>query len=362
MKALIEFLQVSKIFGSGDTKIEALRDINLKVEKGDIFGVIGFSGAGKSTLIRTVNLLEYPTSGEVIVEGRNLAKLTKKGLREAQKNIGMIFQHFNLLNSKTIFENVAMPLVLSNKKKKEVEKRVFEILKFVGLEEKAKNYPNELSGGQKQRVGIARALATNPSILLCDEATSALDPQTTKSILNLLKKINDEYKITILIITHEMEVIKEICNRVAIMKDGRIIESGNVFDLFAHPQTETTGNFVKSIIRDEVPASVYSILKNNHQSSRIFKIDFFGLSSGQPLISKTAKTFNVDINVLFGNITELQGVPLGNLIIELIGTAEEMERALKFIRKQDVEVKEVMVDGSQHRNHIERPVGYALHG
>ena len=223
---MIEFRHVSKVFDSGKKKIDALKEINLKVEKGDIFGVIGFSGAGKSTLIRTVNLLEYPTIGEVLVEGRNLAELSQKELREAKKNIGMIFQHFNLLNSKTVFDNVAIPLLLSNKKKQEIENRVNEVLRFVGLEEKAKNYPDQLSGGQKQRVGIARALVTNPSILLCDEATSALDPQTTKSILDLLKRVNQEYKITILIITHEMEVIKEICNRVAVMEDGRVIESG----------------------------------------------------------------------------------------------------------------------------------------
>ena len=258
---MIEFRRVSKLFDDGEKKIEALKEINITVEKGDIFGVIGFSGAGKSTLIRTVNLLEYPTSGEVIVEGKDLSKMAEKDLREAKKNIGMIFQHFNLLNSKTVFDNVAMPLLLSHKKKKEIEESVYEVLRFVGLEEKAMSYPNQLSGGQKQRVGIARALATNPSILLCDEATSALDPQTTKSILNLLKRINEEYKITILIITHEMEVIKEICNRVAVMEDGSVIESGNVIDIFAHPKTETTRNFVRSVVRDEVPASVYKWLK-----------------------------------------------------------------------------------------------------
>ncbi len=209
---MIEFRQVSKVFRSGAKEIEALKDVNLTVEKGDIFGVIGFSGAGKSTLIRTVNLLEYPTSGEVIVEGKSLVKMSEKELRKAKKNIGMIFQHFNLLHSKSVFENVAMPLILSRRKKKEIEKRVHEVLRFVGLEDKAQNYPGQLSGGQKQRVGIARALVTNPSILLCDEATSALDPQTTRSILDLLKRVNEEYKITILIITHEMEVIKELAS------------------------------------------------------------------------------------------------------------------------------------------------------
>lgn len=359
---MIEFRQVSKVFDSGTKKVEALKEINIKVEKGDIFGVIGFSGAGKSTLIRTVNLLEYPTSGEVIVEGKNLAKMSPKKLSEAKKNIGMIFQHFNLLNSKTVYDNVAMPLQLSNKKKKEIENRVYEVLRFVGIDDKAKNYPNQLSGGQKQRVGIARALVTNPSILLCDEATSSLDPQTTISILKLLKRINEEYKITILMITHEMEVIKDICNRVAVMEDGRVIESGSVYDIFAHPQTDTTRNFVRSVVRDEVPASVYKMLGDNDHPSRIFKIDFFGESTGQPIISKTAKNFNVEINVLFGNVIELQGIPFGNLIVELIGDHDEVERSLQFIEKQNVELKEVTRDGSQHTNHIKSGVGYALHG
>ncbi|AXI08603.1 phosphate ABC transporter ATP-binding protein [Oceanobacillus zhaokaii] len=359
---MIEFNQVSKVFDSGENRVEALKDINLTVEKGDIFGVIGFSGAGKSTLIRTVNLLEYPTSGNVIVEGKNLANMSEKQLREAKKNIGMIFQHFNLLNSKTVFDNVAMPLILSKNKKKNIQERVHEILRFVGLEDKARNYPDQLSGGQKQRVGIARALATNPYILLCDEATSALDPQTTKSILNLLQRINEEYKITILIITHEMEVIKQICNRVAVMENGHVIEAGSVFEIFAHPKTDTTRNFVKSVIRDEVPESVYKLLKEYENHSRIFKIEFFGADSGQPIVSKIAKVYEVEINVLFGNITELQGIPFGNLIVELSGEHHEIQRAIRFIVDQDIEVKEVMEDGSQCRVSFERLMGNALHG
>lgn len=359
---MIEFRRVSKVFKSGEKEIEALKDVNLTVEKGDIFGVIGFSGAGKSTLIRTVNLLEYPTSGEVIVEGRNLAKMTEKELREAKKSIGMIFQHFNLLHSKTVFDNVAMPLILSKGKKKDMEERVHEVLRFVGLEDKAQSYPDQLSGGQKQRVGIARALVTNPSILLCDEATSALDPQTTRSILNLLKRVNEEYKITILIITHEMEVIKEICNRVAVMEEGRVIEKGSTFDIFAQPQTDTTRNFVRTVVQDEIPASVYPFTQSNEHPGRIFKMNFIGSSSGQPVISRTAKNFDVEINVLFGNIAELQGIPIGHLIVELIGKDYEVERALRFITAQNIEVKEVLEDGSQHRVDLERLVGNALHG
>ena len=360
--ALIEFRQVSKTFESRSKKVEALIDVNLTIQKGDIFGVIGFSGAGKSTLIRMVNLLEYPTSGKIIVDGSNLAKLSPKKLRGAMQNIGMIFQHFNLLNSKTVFDNVALPLVFNKTKRKEIESRVNEVLRFVGLEDKVKNYPDQLSGGQKQRVGIARALVTNPSILLCDEATSALDPQTTKSILKLLKRINEEYKITILIITHEMEVIKEICNRVAVMANGRVIESGSVFELFAYPKTETTRNFVQSVVRDEVPEAVYKLLKEDNQSCRIYKLDFSGGSAGQPIISNVAKEFSVDVNVLFGNTTVIQDMFFGNLIVELTGNEHEIEKALRFIKDQNVIVTEVEGNGSQQSNHNEGRLGYALHG
>lgn len=359
---MIEFRHVSKVFSSGEKKIEALKNVNLTVKKGDIFGVIGFSGAGKSTLIRTVNLLEQPTSGEVLVDGKNLANLPEHQLREEKKRIGMIFQHFNLLQSKTVFDNVAMPLVLSKKKKKAIEERVYEVLRFVGLEEKARNYPDQLSGGQKQRVGIARALVTNPSILLCDEATSALDPQTTQSILKLLKRVNEKFKITILIITHEMEVIKQICNRVAVMEDGRVIESGPVFELFSRPKTETAKNFVRSVVRDEIPSSIHPFLQAAEHHSRYLKLEFFGAGSGQPVISRTAKAFDVDINVLYGNITELQGIPIGHLMVELTGDNDEIERALTFIKGQNVEVKEVWKDGSQHRVDFESFVGNAVHG
>lgn len=359
---MIKFQHVSKTFRSKTQTIEALKDVNLTVNKGDIFGVIGFSGAGKSTLIRTVNLLESPSSGEVIVDGKNLAKLSKRKIREEQKKIGMIFQHFHLLNSKTVFENVALPLTLSKGNKRQIENRVIETLEFVGLSDKVHSYPDQLSGGQKQRVGIARALVTNPSVLLCDEATSALDPQTTVSILNLLKKINEQYKITILIITHEMEVIKEICNRVAVMENGRVIETGNVFDIITKPQKETTSNFVKSIVRDDVPASVYKMLESNKYDGRIFNFKFLGDSSGKPIISQLAKRFNIEVNILFGNITELQQASFGNLIIELIGRQEEIERGIHYAIQEKVEVKEVEESGNRNRYYSERAMGNVVHG
>lgn len=360
---MIEFKNVSKVFESKGKKVEALKNIQLSVEKGDIFGVIGFSGAGKSTLIRTINLLEYPTSGEILVDGQNLTELSENKLRAAKKNIGMIFQHFNLLESKTVFENVAMPLFLSKKKKKDIQSRVEELIRFVGLEDKLESYPNQLSGGQKQRVGIARALATNPSILLCDEATSALDPQTTESILQLLKKINEEYQITIVIITHEMEVIKQICNRVAVMEEGNIIESGSVFDIFSHPKTVTAQNFVRSVIRDEIPPSVFALLENGDGYNKIYQLEFFGIHSGQPVISHVAKRFEVEANILFGSINELQGVPFGHLIVELRGSETEIDRARAYIARQNVTVREVIGNvGSKSGSDSHILVGNLIHG
>jgi D-methionine transport system ATP-binding protein len=343
---VIEFRNVSKIFKSKARTIEALKNINLTIEKGDIFGVIGFSGAGKSTLLRMVNLLEKPTSGQILVDGQDLSKLSEKELRQAKKNIGMIFQHFNLLRSKTVFDNVAMPLKLRKTPKSVIEERVYELLHFVGLSDKANSYPNQLSGGQKQRVGVARALATNPSILLCDEPTSALDPQTTTSILQLLKRVNQEYNVTILMITHEMEVIKQICNRVAVMQNGEIVEEGTILDIFSKPKTETARNFVRSVLKDEIPQSIFNILQSDGKFSKIYNIEFIGESSGKPILSKVAKSFAVDVNILFGSINELQGVPFGNLIVELQGEEAEIARAYDFIVQQNVLVNEVVRNGS----------------
>lgn len=258
----------------------------------------------------------------------------------------MVFQHFNLLQSKTVFTNIAMPLVLEGAPKKQIKQRVEELLKFVGLSDKAGAYPEQLSGGQKQRVGIARALATQPSILLCDEATSALDPQTTGSILKLLKKINAEYKITILMITHEMSVIRDVCDKVAVIEGGEIIESGTVFDIFSNPQTKTAQNFVHSVLNDSIPESVRNLVQEHNPNGKLFKINFVGASSGQPLLSKIAKKFDVDINVLFGNITELQGVPFGHLIVELRGQESEIKRAYLHIQQENVSIREVIADAS----------------
>ncbi|HAQ07588.1 MAG TPA: phosphate ABC transporter ATP-binding protein [Bacillus bacterium] len=343
---MIAFQQVKKVYESSGQKVAALNGIDLKIDEGEIYGVIGFSGAGKSSLIRCVNLLERPTSGQVIVDGNDLTSLSVKEVREIKRNIGMVFQHFNLLNSKTVFDNVAMPLVLAKLPKAQIKQRVVQLLEFVGLDDKANNYPDQLSGGQKQRIGIARALATQPKILLCDEATSALDPQTTNSILQLLKKINIEYNITILIITHEMSVIREICDRVAVIEEGKIIEEGTVFDVFSAPKTKTARNFVSSVMNDAIPDSVRQIIEGHSGLQKVFRINFVGESAGQPLLSQLAKKFDVDVNVLFGNITELQGIPFGNLIVEFQGSDKEILRALNFINQLKVSIKEVKAHAS----------------
>ncbi|MDJ0330272.1 methionine ABC transporter ATP-binding protein [Planococcus sp. S3-L1] len=339
---MIQFEGVAKTYQSGKQEIHALNGIDLTVETGEIYGVIGFSGAGKSSLIRTVNLLERPSKGRVLIHGKDISTLSSKEIRTIRKDIGMIFQHFNLLHSKTVYHNVAMPLLLANTSKNDIEKQVKELLDFVGLADQAQKYPDQLSGGQKQRIGIARALATNPSVLLCDEATSALDPQTTKSILDLLRKINKEYNITILLITHEMGVIREICDKVAVLEAGKVIEQGSVFNVFSNPQQATTKRFVRSVMNDELPESLLAQIQDKQNNQVIYRLQFTGTSVGQPFMSRVSRDFNVDLNVLFGNITELQGVPYGNLIVEFSGESSEVERALSSIRDSTIQIEEVI--------------------
>lgn len=344
---MIQFKGVAKTYQSGKQEIHALNGIDLTVETGEIYGVIGFSGAGKSSLIRTVNLLERPTSGHVLIHGKDISTFSAKEIRTTRKDIGMIFQHFNLLNSKTVFHNVAMPLLLAKTPKKEINKQVTDLLEFVGLADQAEKYPDQLSGGQKQRIGIARALATNPSILLCDEATSALDPQTTQSILDLLRKINREYNITILLITHEMAVIREICDKVAVLEAGQVIEQGTVFDVFSKPQHPTTRRFVQSVMNDELPASLLAQIQNAETDQPIYRVQFVGDSVGRPLMSRISREFNLDLNILYGNITELQGTPYGNLIVEFSGEPQEIQRALSEIRRGNVLIEEVTMYAGQ---------------
>lgn len=338
---MIEFENVSKVFRSKDSQVNALKHVNLNIEKGDIYGIIGFSGAGKSTLLRMVNALEKPTEGRVLVDGEDINRLSVQELRKKRKHIGMIFQQFHLLETKTVYENIALPLKLNKVPKEEIRKRVDEILNFVELEDKRNVYPGKLSGGQKQRVGIARALATNPSIILSDEATSALDPKTTASILKLLKKINQELNITIVLITHEMNVIQSICNHVAVMENGEVVEKGDVLDVFSLPQETITRNFVRTVIHDSVPDLLLESIRGESRNYKVLRLKFLDTDSTESVLSAVNKRFDVETNILFANISEIQQKILGIIIIQMIGSMEEIQKAQSYIAERHVGYAEV---------------------
>lgn len=338
---MIRFEHVSKTFQTKNGPFDALKDVSFEIEKGDIYGVIGYSGAGKSTLIRMVNALETPTSGNVWVEEKDIGTLNQKELRNLRKGIGMIFQQFNLLESKTIYDNVAIALKLNGVSKKDMEKRVTELLDFVGLSDKKYSYPGQLSGGQKQRVGIARALANNPSILLCDEATSALDPKTTDSILELLKKINEMLHITIVIITHEMNVIQKICNKVAVMDYGQVVETGSVIQVFSNPQSDIARRFVGNLIRDVIPEPLVESIRRETRNSRLLRIKLENTDSTEPLLWEINRRFEVETNILYSTINVIQGIVVGIMLVLFIGTDAEIEKAEQYILESKEEYREV---------------------
>lgn len=338
---MIRFEHVSKTFQTKNGPFDALKDVSFEIEKGDIYGVIGYSGAGKSTLIRMVNALETPTSGNVWVEGKDIGTLNQKELRNLRKGIGMIFQQFNLLESKTIYDNVAIALKLNGISKKDIEKRVTELLDFVELSDKKYSYPGQLSGGQKQRVGIARALANNPSILLCDEATSALDPKTTDSILELLKKINEMLHITIVIITHEMNVIQKICNKVAVMDYGQVVETGSVIQVFSNPRSDIARRFVGNLIRDVIPEPLVESIRKETRNSRLLRIKLENTDSTEPLLWEINRRFEVETNILYSTINVIQGIVVGIMLVLFIGTDEEIEKAEQYILESKEEYREV---------------------
>lgn len=344
---MILLKNLNKTYSSKAGEVEALKDVTLNIKKGEIYGIIGFSGAGKSTLVRCINFLEKPTNGEVIVDGKDLGTLSNKELREERKKIGMIFQHFNLMRSRTVFENIAYPLKGKGYSKEEINKKVNDLLKLVELEDKAKVYPSELSGGQKQRVGIARALANDPKVLLCDEATSALDPQTTKSILRLLKEVNKKFGITIVIITHEMQVVKEICTRAAVMENGRVVEEGNIFKIFSEPKEKITKNFIDST---SLLTNIYDLIKEESsvvdikENEKILKLKYLENSTSEPIISIVSREFNVDTSIIFGNIEIIQDMPLGGLIVIIRGEEVQVNKVIAYLKENKVEV-EVIKDG-----------------
>ncbi|MFC3417939.1 methionine ABC transporter ATP-binding protein [Salinicoccus hispanicus] len=317
---------VSKTYEVKGRKVEALKRLSLTVEEGEIFGIIGFSGAGKSTLLRLINLLEQPSSGSVSVNGTELGALSGEKLRTKRKKIGMIFQQFNLIESKTVYQNIEFVLKASKYEKKEVKSRIEELLALVGLSDKADSYPGNLSGGQKQRVGIARALANHPEVLLCDEATSALDPDTTKTILKLLKKINRELGITIVLITHEMEVIKEIADRVGVMTAGEIVEESDVYSIFSHPGHAVTKGFVQDIYDFSIPPHIQ--LNDN---SDVITIKFLNENAEANYVNQLYRHFDCDISILNGRIEYIQDMPLGFLMLHVQGEAQEITRLKAFI-------------------------------
>lgn len=330
------------------TPVAALSDINLHIKKGEIFGIIGRSGAGKSTLIRTLNMLERPSGGKVLIEGEDITALDNSGLHRLRQRIGMIFQHFNLLSSRTVYDNIALPLELAGLSKNEIAKKVTPLLELVGLTALKDSYPAQISGGQKQRVGIARALANEPKVLLSDEATSALDPETTRSILELLRKINRELGLTIVLITHQMEVIKMICDRMAVMESGEVIEHGEVLELFRSPKHEVTRALIGDVIAQELPQGVLQRLRARLAQSdagsgtdHLFRFAFTGSGVDQPLLSEAVRKFDLDFNILHGQIDEIQGQAFGSLAILANGTSENIQAAMAYLTAQGVTVEEL---------------------
>ncbi|WP_343185807.1 methionine ABC transporter ATP-binding protein [Anoxynatronum sibiricum] len=335
---LIQLHQVSKTFQSSSQQVEALREVSLQVNPGEIYGIIGHSGAGKSTLIRIVNLLEKPTSGHIDINGVDLTKLSPQKLREIRRSVGMIFQGFNLLKTATVEENIALPLRLTGLSHQEISQRVEKYLAVVGLTDKKQAYPSQLSGGQKQRVAIARALSHEPKILLSDEATSALDPETTESILDLLLSINREFGITILLITHEMNVIQRICDRVAVMEDGRIVEEGTLLEVYSDSRHPTTKKFINS----QFPQSALSLLPVDEQDGQpVLELSFVGAVTDQPVLAEVSKRFQVSPNILSGNIVPLKNAHYGKLIVQLLGDREETAQAVAYIISTGVKVEEL---------------------
>lgn len=334
MEAMIQVENLCKSFSTKSGTVEAARNISFSIEKGEIFGIIGLSGAGKSTLVRCLNLLERPTSGTIRIKGKNLMELPERKLRKERQNIGMIFQHFNLLMQRTALDNVCFPMEIVGISKKEARKKALEYLKIVGLEEKALSYPSQLSGGQKQRVAIARVLASDPEILLCDEATSALDPQTTKSILELIRKINKEYGITVVVITHEMSVVQEICNRVAVLERGVLVESGTVEELFRSPKTEAARRLVFSG-RTQI---------QEMNGKRLVRVTFKNRSSFEPVIANLVLAYRTPVNILYADTKNIGGAAEGEMILQLPEIEETAEKMIEYLRETNMGVEELSFD------------------
>ena len=339
---MIRLEHVCKTFGEEKGGVHAVRDVTLHIEQGEIFGIIGFSGAGKSTLVRCINLLERPTSGSVTVDGKEMTALSARELRQARKKIGMIFQHFNLMPSRTVFGNVAYPLRGSGLSGEQIADKVHRLLELVGIGDKAEAYPKQLSGGQKQRVAIARALANDPNVLLCDEATSALDPQTTKAILRLLKDLNEKLGITVVIITHEMAVVKEICDRVTVMEHGRVVEQGEVFNVFADPRQEITRSFIhttSNLRKIEELIEEDSPVVQLKPGELIVRLSYIQRNVSEPLISTVSRKFDITLNIIFSDIAIVQNAPIGGTVAIISGEREQITQAIAYLIEKNVGVE-----------------------
>ncbi len=329
---------VSKTFETKDGSVQALNHVSLSIETGDIYGIIGMSGAGKSTLVRCMNFLEVPSEGKVLIDGKSLSEFSPKELRKEREKIGMIFQHFNLLMQKNVLENVCFPLYIQGKKKAEARAKALELLEIVGLADRAKAYPAQLSGGQKQRVAIARALASDPQILLCDEATSALDPQTTSSILELLQDINQKFGITIVIITHQMSVVREICTHVAIMKDGEVKEQGLVEEIFSHPKSQVAKELISKDSGNDVESK--KLIQSEIQDGEIVRIVFSENSAFEPVIANLILTFHEPVNILKANTKNVGGVAKGEMILQFMSDSTNVPEMKKFLTERGLEIGE----------------------
>ncbi|MBI2792882.1 MAG: methionine ABC transporter ATP-binding protein [Gammaproteobacteria bacterium] len=338
---MISIRNLSKYYEIHHKKIPALKHVNLDVKPGEIYGIIGRSGAGKSTLIRCVNMLERPSEGNIYIEGTCVTEMGSAQLREARRQMGMIFQHFNLLQSRNVVDNIALPLELAGLSTDKIKTRVDELLGLTELSNHAKQYPSQLSGGQKQRVAIARALAYSPKVLLCDEATSSLDPQSTMSILELLRSINHELGITILLITHEMDVVKTICHRVGVIHQGEIIEQRNVIELFTDPHTQVAKDLVKASSRMEIPRVIKEMLQSSgdHDSGTIIRIAYHGESASQPIIGYLIQQYRININILQGNIETIQDQIVGVMIVEIKGDRTSVEKSISFLERNGLHVE-----------------------
>ena len=339
---MIELRHISKDFGTGEHAVHAVQDVSLTVETGEIFGIIGFSGAGKSTLVRCINLLERPTSGEVLLDGQELTALPPKQLRQTRKKIGMIFQHFNLMPSRTVAGNVAYPLRGSGLSREQIAAKVQSLLELVGIGNKADAFPSQLSGGQKQRVAIARALANDPSVLLCDEATSALDPQTTKAILHLLRDLNAKLGLTIVLITHEMAVVREICHRVAVMEHGRVAEQGEVFNVFVDPRQDITRSFIRTtsnLQKVEELIAADSPVTRLKPGELIIRLSYVQRNAAEPLISVVTKLFDVSLNIILADINIVQDAPIGGTVAIISGERSHITKAIEYFIDKNVGVE-----------------------